>query len=47
MDKPKDKKKVKGGKSKKKMKQSKTSSDKKTIEALKKQLRLITEKYLK
>ena len=46
MDKPKDKKKVKGGKSKKKMKQSKTSSDKKTIEALKKQLRLITEKYL-
>ena len=45
MDKPKDKKKVKGGKSKKKMKQPKTS-DKKTIEALKKQLRLITEKYL-
>jgi len=46
MDKPKDKKKIKGGKSKKKMKQPKTSSDKKTIEALKKQLRIITEKYL-
>jgi len=46
MDKPKDKKKIKGGKSKKKMKQPKISSDKKTIEALKKQLRLITEKYL-
>jgi energy-coupling factor transporter ATP-binding protein EcfA2 len=45
MDKPKDKKKIKGGKSKKKMKQPKTS-DKKTIEALKKQLRIITEKYL-
>ena len=43
MDKPKDKKKIKGGKSKKKMKQPKTS-DKKTIEALKKQLRIITEK---
>jgi len=45
MDKPKDKKKIKGGKSKKKMKQPKTS-DKKTIEALKKQLRILTEKYL-
>ena len=43
MDKPKDKK-VKGGKSKK-MKKTKTS-DKKTIEALKKQLRMITDKYL-